>query len=287
MTAESTGVNRTEGIALRFWGVRGTLASPGPATLRYGGNTLCVELRCGPHIVVCDAGTGARPLGQKLAAASLPATTDFLLSHTHLDHIIGLPFFAPMFNPKARIRFWGGHLPPPDGIATALHRSWSAPLLPDLGQEFRAALEFHDFQPGTTLSLHPGLQVATHALHHPGGAVGFRISWSGASVCYITDTEHPPKGVDTELARFVKGTDILIHDASYTEAEYATRIGWGHATWRAATDLADAAGAKTLVLFHHEPNHDDDTMDEIAALAAARLPGTLVAKEGMRLTAPY
>ncbi len=287
MTFRLTDPTPTEGIAIRFWGVRGTVAAPGPSTIRYGGNTLCVEIRCGPHLIVCDAGTGIRLLGNELATAGLPPSADILLSHTHLDHVLGLPFFAPMFDPLARLRFWGGHLPPPGGIAAALRTTWNAPLMPDLEKVFQAHLEFHDFAPGATLSLHPGLNVATHPLCHPGGAIGFRISWSGTSICYITDTEHPASGIDLKLSDFVRDTDILIHDASYTEAEYATRGGWGHATWRAAADLADAANVKTLVLFHHEPTHDDDTMDEIAALAEARRPGTLVAKEGMRLRAPY
>lgn len=287
MTAREPGTGPRDSIAVRFWGVRGMIPMPGPSTLRYGGNTLCVELRCGPHLVICDAGTGIRLLGANLAASGTQVEADILISHTHLDHIGGLPFFAPMYDPRAQIRFWGGHLPPPSGISGALHRSWQAPLMPDLDQAFRASLAFHDFEPGTALAIHPGLQVRTHRLHHPGGSVGFRIEWAGASVCYITDTEHPAHGIDTALAQFAAGTDILIHDASYTDAEYATRAGWGHATWRAATDLADAANVKTLVLYHHEPSHDDDAMDRIARDAAAKRAGTLAAKEGMRLTAPY
>jgi phosphoribosyl 1,2-cyclic phosphodiesterase len=248
--------------------------------LRYGGNTLCVELRCGPHLLMLDGGSGAREFGGNLTA---PVDADILLSHTHLDHICGLPFFAPMFDPSARLRFWGGHLAAPDGIAHALARAWRSPLMPDIDAAFRASIAFQDFIPGDTLTLHPGLRVGTVALRHPGNAVGYRIEWRGSSVCYFTDTEHPARGVDQNLVRFAEGTDIMIYDASFTDGEYPSRVGWGHSTWRAAADLADAARVGKLVLFHHDPAHDDALMDAIAQSIAARRSGSVVAMEGMRL----
>src|SRR5258708_34260000 len=145
-------------MALVFWGVRGSLPSPGPSTVRYGGNTLCIELRCGPHLLILDAGSGLREFGSALIASGAPVNTDILLSHTHLDHICGLPFFAPMYDPKARLRFWGGHLTPPDGIAQALGRSWRAPLMPDLDAAFRAEIEYRACAPGEFLRLPPGLR---------------------------------------------------------------------------------------------------------------------------------
>lgn len=211
-----------------------------------GGNTLCVELRCGPHLLLLDAGSGAREFGRELAASGVPVDADILLSHTHLDHICGLPFFAPMFNSATRLRFWGGHLAPPDGIAAALARSWRAPLMPDLDAAFRATLSFTNFTPGDTLEPHAGLRVGTVALRHPGNSIGYRFEWGGASLCYITDTEHPPQGLDQRLLRFVTGSDVMIYDASFTEDEYLSRVGWGHSTWRAAADLADAAGVGQL-----------------------------------------
>ncbi len=278
----STG-EQSGGISLRFWGVRGSLAAPGASTVRYGGNTLCVELRCGPHLVILDAGSGARELGCALTCCGVPVDADILLSHTHLDHICGLPFFAPMFDPKARIRFWSGPLDPPDGIAAALQRSWQPPLMPDMATAFRARIEYRDFTAGENLLLRPGLRVATAALFHPGNSTGFRIAWGGASVCYITDTEHPQGGPDANLLRFVAGADVMIYDASYTEAEYQLRVGWGHSTWQAGVTLAEAASVGQLVLFHHEPAHDDATMDAIASAVADRRPGSLVAREGMRM----
>ena len=230
-----------------------------------------------------DGGSGARGFGRFLSESGDVSRVDILLSHTHLDHICGLPFFAPLFDKRVSCRFWGGHTMPEAGIRDALMRSWQAPLMPDIDRAFRAALAFTDFTPGETLLPHPGLAVRTAPLRHPGNAVGYRVEWGGASVCYITDTEHPATGPDPGLVRFAAGTDLLIYDASYTAEEYETRVGWGHSTWEAAADLADAAGVRQLVLFHHEPSHDDDAMDAIAAAIAKRRPGSTVSKEGMVL----
>ena len=282
MVGEIRGV-RNDGMTLRFWGVRGSLPAAGAATVRYGGNTICVELRCGPHLLILDAGSGLRGLGKAFAGKAKPVDADILLSHTHLDHICGLPFFAPMYDPMTTLRFWSGHLSPPAGIAAALRLSWSAPLMPDMEPEFRARRTFHDFAPGDDLTLSSGLRARTVALRHPGGAIGYRIEWAGASVCYITDTEHPPDGLDDALLRFVAGSDVMIYDATYTEAEYASCVGWGHSTWQAGVALADAGAVGRLVLFHHDPGHDDAAMDRIARAAARRRRGTLTAKDGMRM----
>jgi phosphoribosyl 1,2-cyclic phosphodiesterase len=271
------------GMTLRFWGVRGSLPAPGPATARYGGNTTCVELRCGPHLLILDAGSGLREFGGALAGSGVPVDADILLSHAHLDHICGLPFFPAMYDPRARLRFWGGHLAPPDGIAAALRLSWQQPLMPDLDVAFRAQIEFHDFVAGGEIPLHPELLVSTTVLRHPGRAIGYRIDWGGASLCYITDTEPPADGLDTNLLRFVSGTDVLIHDGTYTDAEYQSRVGWGHSSWEAAVRLADVAAVGQLILFHHDPGHDDSAMDAIAGGVAAQRPGSLVASEGMRI----
>jgi phosphoribosyl 1,2-cyclic phosphodiesterase len=269
-----------EAMRLRFWGVRGGIATPGAGTLRYGGNTSCLELRCGPHLLILDAGTGSRALGLALAAEAVPVNADVLISHTHLDHICGLPFFQPHFDPAARMRIWAGHLPRPGDLARALATSWSAPLMPDLANAFRASVTCESFAAGDSFSPHPGLMVRTAALRHPGGSTGYRIDWGGRSIAYVTDTEHSAKGIDTNIARLIDRADLVVYDASYTDAEYASHAGWGHSTWQEAIKLADAASVRKLLLFHHDPSHDDDCLDTIGRAAARRRPGTEVAREG-------
>lgn len=270
-------------MRLRFWGVRGSTPAPGPTTLRYGGNTPCVELRCGPHLVILDAGTGARPLGEALMRAAVPVEADILLGHTHLDHVGGLPFFAPMYARGARLRFWAGHLGGQGGLEAALRLSWSSPLMPDLGRAFRASLSFHDFEPGAPLALREGLRVQTAALNHPGGATGYRVEWAGRAVAYVTDTEHQPGELDPAVMRLVRGVDLLIYDSSYADAELSRHVGWGHSTWEHAVRLANAAGVGRLALFHHEPSRDDDQLDAIEAAAQAMRPASLAAREGLEL----
>ena len=268
-----------EAMRLRLWGVRGGIATPGADTLRYGGNTSCIELRCGPHLLILDAGSGLRCLGQKLAADPGPVIADLLISHTHLDHICGLPFFQPLFKSATQIRIWGGHSDRPTALPDALATSWSAPLMPNLADEFRATISYANFSAGDVLTVHPGLTVRTVALHHPGGATGYRIDWAGRSIAYVTDTEHPADGIDTGIANLIKDADLVLYDSSYTDAEYGTRKGWGHSTWQEAIKLANAASVRKLILFHHDPSHTDDFLDAIGHEAAACRPGTLVARE--------
>lgn len=277
-------MDKVGAITVRFWGTRGSLPTPGPATVRYGGNTCCVELRCGPHLVILDAGSGMREFGVALQKAGEKVQADILLSHAHLDHICGLPFFAPIYSRHTALRVWSGHLTGARGIEATLRPSWNAPFMPDLGSAMRSTLSFHDIETSAAWELHPGLEVATTRLNHPGGATGYRVSWGGASVCYLTDTEHFQGGCDPALRDFAAGADLLIYDCCYTDAEYESRVGWGHSTWRHGVELADAADAGRLVLFHHDPGHDDDTMDAIAAEAAAARPGSVAAQDGMVLT---
>jgi phosphoribosyl 1,2-cyclic phosphodiesterase len=278
------GLDKAGAITVRFWGTRGSLPTPGPGTVRYGGNTCCVELRCGEHLVILDAGSGMREFGLALQNAGEKVRADILLSHTHLDHICGLPFFGPIYSRHTALRIWSGHLTGARGIEAVLRPSWNAPFMPDLGTAMRSTLSFHDTDTGAAWELHPGLHVATCRLNHPGGATGYRVSWRGASVCYLTDTEHFPGGFDPALRDFAEGADLLIYDCCYTDAEYESRVGWGHSTWRHGVALANAADAGRLVLFHHDPAHDDAMMDVIAADAKAARPASLTAQDGMVLT---
>ena len=266
-------------IEVTFWGVRGSIACAGPETARYGGNTSCVEMRCGRHRLVFDAGTGIRPLGRRLAAAGLHEI-DIFFSHTHIDHVVGLPFFAPALIAGNRLRLWAGHLLPDLTLAEAIRRMMTPPLFPVPVEALRAEPEFHDFRAGETLAPRPGITVRTAALAHPDGATGYRVEHGGSAVAYVTDLEHDPARPDPNVVNLVRGADLMIYDSTYTDDEFPARIGWGHSTWQEALRIADAAGVGRVVLFHHDPGHDDDAMDAIAAAAAAMRPGTLVAREG-------
>lgn len=269
-------------IEVTFWGVRGSIACAGPDTARYGGNTACVEVRCGDHRLILDAGTGIRPLGRVIADEP-PAAVDILFSHTHLDHVVGLPFFAPAMMAGRSIGLWAGHLLPELTLEGALRRLMAPPLFPVPVDILAADLSFHDFRAGDLLRPRPGITVRTAPLPHPDGATGYRIEHGGRAVAYVTDLEHRPGAIDRTVVDLVRGADLLIYDSTYDDAEFAGRIGWGHSTWQEALRIADAGSVGQVALFHHDPGRDDAAVDRIAASAMAARPGTVAATEGMTL----
>jgi phosphoribosyl 1,2-cyclic phosphodiesterase len=268
-------------LSVTFWGVRGSIACPGPATVRYGGNTPCVGVRAGDRRIILDAGTGLHALGDRLMRDGKMVDVDILLTHFHLDHVSGLPFFAPFFAAGHDIRIWAGTSAA--NLSEFVHTLVSPPLFPAGPSSFKADVTYHGFVPGNTIGIGGGLKVQSAALDHPDGAVGYRLDIGDASVAYVTDTEIRHDPIDNGIVSLARGADLLIVDCTYTEAEIVTRRGWGHATWTDGIRLANAAGAKTLCLFHHDPAHDDAAMDAIGALARAARPGSIVAREGMTI----
>jgi phosphoribosyl 1,2-cyclic phosphodiesterase len=270
-------------VAVRFWGVRGSIACPDRSVARYGGNTSCVEVRCGDHLLIFDGGTGIRLLGKALIENRAPIEADVFLSHCHIDHICGLPFFAPCYQRTSRIRLWAGNLPAPDGLAGALRQMMSDPLFPTGLENFRAQVEFRNFHAGEVLVPHPDLKVRTAPLNHPGGATGYRVEYGAHVLAYITDTEHHPGVLDPHVMALAQEADVMIYDCNYTEDEWPAHIGWGHSTWQHGVRLAEGAKAKLLVIFHHDPAHSDRVLDRIATEAKGLLPSAIVAAEGMIL----
>ena len=265
-------------FSVRFWGVRGSIACSGPETSRYGGNTSCIEVLCGDRRLVFDAGTGLRPLGLSLPTADA-LEIDHFFSHTHWDHIAGMPFFCPAYRAGCKIHVRAGHLTAQGGIEAALRQAMTEPLFPVPLDVFHADIDFSDFTAGATLDLGDGIAVRTALLNHPNGATGYRVEFSGRSLCYVTDTEHIPGSPDQNVLGLIKDADLVIYDSTYTDAEFPSYVGWGHSTWQEGVRLCQAAGARRLAIFHHEPGRDDDALDRIGAEAARQFSGAFIARE--------
>ncbi|QRK07081.1 MBL fold metallo-hydrolase [Archangium violaceum] len=267
---------------VRFWGVRGSIPAPGPKTQRYGGNTPCVEIRCGDELFIFDLGTGVRVLGEELLAAGGPTRASIFLSHYHYDHLQGLPFFTPIFIPRFTFTVYGA---PRDGrsVKEVLSGQMVHPYFPVTAEEtFKAQLTYKDLGSGQQLELGPA-RIHTLDLNHPGGNLGYRVECGGRTVVYATDVEHGCEK-DEELVEFARDADVLIIDAMYTEDEYrgrkgAAKIGWGHSTWESAVETANKSKVKKLVLFHHEPKRDDDAMDRFVEEVRKHRPETIAAVE--------
>lgn len=265
--------------SVRFWGVRGSVPTPGPATATVGGNTSCVEIRAGDDRIILDGGTGLRGLGDELARAS-PVRASILFSHVHWDHIQGVPFFAPLFRSDAVVHLYGS--PESETLEDALTRQMTGPAFPVPLSSLPSRLIFHPVVPDAPLWI-GAMRIWPRPLNHPNGVFAYRIEAGDASIVYATDTEHYPDRIDDDLVDLARGADMLIYDAQYTPDRYADRVGWGHSTWLEGVRVARAAGVGRLVLFHHDPGSDDADVAAIEGEAAAALPGTIAAREGMIL----
>jgi diguanylate cyclase (GGDEF)-like protein len=283
-------------VYVRFWGTRGSIASPGEHTARFGGNTSCVEVRAPDGtVIVLDCGTGARELGAHLVRTlPAPLRLHLFIGHTHWDHIQGFPFFVPAFLPGAELNVYA-----PLGFQQSLEEAMAGQMeysyFPVKLRDLRSRIHFTELEEGFFRV--GDVLVETQYLNHTAPTIGYRMSSGGATVAYVTDHEPFWKSEDGILhhpgdqrhVAFMRGADLVIHDAQYTHEEYTDRLGWGHSTVEYATDVALAAGAKRLALFHHDPAHDDTAMDQLEVDARARVKecrGVLdvfAAREGLEL----
>jgi phosphoribosyl 1,2-cyclic phosphodiesterase len=272
---------------VQFWGVRGSVSTPGESTVKYGGNTSCVEVRAGNTRLIFDGGTGLRILGQSLLK-ELPIEAHIFFSHSHWDHIQGFPFFRPAFIPGNCFHIYGGIAPNGATMKQRLSDQMLHPNFPVPMQIMKSDMKFYDMEPGDVIAIgNEGVTVEAGSLNHPNTALGYRVSWQGHSVVYATDTEHYPDRLDENLVHLCRDADILIYDACYTDEEYhdnrTPKIGWGHSTWQEALKVVDAARVKRAVMFHHDPDHDDEFLAQIEAKVQEKYPSSILAREGMIL----
>ncbi|HLG94949.1 MAG TPA: MBL fold metallo-hydrolase [Bryobacteraceae bacterium] len=272
-------------MRLRFWGTRGSIATPGPGTNFFGGNTSCIELTTPTgECLVLDCGTGARLLGNALLArGSAPINATILLTHTHWDHIQGFPFFAPLFVPGNSFAVYGpegAHLSLRDVLAGQMEHHYFPVELDQLA----ARISYRDLLEGAHNIA--GLKITAQRMNHPSATLGYRIQADGKSICYLSDHEPfcdgvwrdgaQPGGIDAirdpgdrRHAEFMQGADIVIHEAQYTPDEYPAKRNWGHSTYTYVVELAAAAGARCLILTHHDPSHDDAFLHDVEQRAKA------------------
>ncbi len=272
-------------FTIQFWGVRGSIACPGPETVRYGGNTPCIEMRVGSERLIFDGGTGLRVLGQSLLS-QMPVEAYMFFTHSHWDHIQGVPFFIPAFVKGNCFHIYGALAPNGASLKQRLTDQMLHPNFPVPLQVMQADLQFNDLKIGEKVEIGE-ITVENALLNHPGEAVGYRVSWRGYSAAYITDTEHLADGLDKNVLWLARNADVMIYDATYTDEEYyskaTSRVGWGHSTWQEAIKVAKAANVKKLVIFHHDPLHNDDFLDHVGEQAAQQFPNTLMAREGQTI----
>jgi len=288
-------------LSVRFWGVRGSIPCPGPDTVYYGGNTSCLEIRADNRLIIVDFGTGVRALGEWLLKNDYKKygkiDADIFLTHTHWDHMMGFPMFPPVYMDKTVLRITGPVVEEDKNLRKIFENQLSYCYWPIKLQDLSAKVSFKQIKE-TTLNLGGGLTVTSKLLNHPIACLGYRFGYQGKSIATVYDHEpyrdHKKLKKDElsaeekndKIAQFVKGADIIIHDAQYSAAEYMSRLGWGHTSYDHAIDIAVKANAKKLVFFHHDPQHSDRQLDKLKKQYAGKMPVKLaIAREGLKLKA--
>lgn len=273
-------------ILVTFWGVRGSIASPGLHTVVFGGNTSCVSIETQDHILILDAGSGLRELGQHLRKRNelKGIAGSIFLSHMHWDHIQGLPFFVPARAQENQFTIYGERKYQ-RSLAQILAGQMQAPYFPvAMDTIFRAHIKFHEVEAKRSVEVYPDLFVTPFRLTHPDGALGYLLQIAGRRIAYVTDHEHNIGQLSANVLEMVLGVDLLIHDAQYSREELANgKRGWGHSAWEDVVELAIAAHVEQLLLFHHDPEATDEVLNERQFLAQEKFPHTTIAREGLKI----
>jgi phosphoribosyl 1,2-cyclic phosphodiesterase len=270
-------------MRVKFWGVRGSTPTPQAGNLRYGGNTSCVEVRHENSLYVFDCGTGFRTLGQQLEseANGQPIRAHIFVSHFHWDHIQGIPFFRPLYeNSNNQFAFHSSRRT--RTLERVMEEQMASPYFPVNTSEMKAERNFYDIEEGETQV--DNATVRALWLNHPQGCMGFRLETKDGILVYATDNEPGDEVFDKNVRKLAEGADVLIYDSQYLPEEYtARRRGWGHSHWREAVNIVMESGARELVLFHHDPDHDDEVIDKVVAEARNYYPRVRAAAEGMEI----
>ena len=271
-------------MRVKFWGVRGSTPTPQAENLRYGGNTSCVEVRVNGQMYIFDCGTGFRNLGKQLTkeSAGKPVYAHIFLSHFHWDHIQGIPFFTPLYNNRDN-RFFFHSSNRSRGLQRAIEEQMSDPYFPVDMTEMAAHRNFYDIEEDRIAF--DDCVVQSMWLNHPQGCLGFRLETNEKVIVYATDNEPGHPIFDKNVRKLAEGADVLIYDAQYLPEEYeAQKRGWGHSHWREAVNIVMESGAKELVLFHHDPDHDDAMIDKVVTKAREHYAKVRAASEGMEIS---
>jgi phosphoribosyl 1,2-cyclic phosphodiesterase len=287
-------------MRIRFWGVRGSIPCPGPDTVRYGGNTACIELRVDGRLIIIDAGSGIRPLAEHLIRTDLkngPINTEIFITHTHWDHIMGFPFFVPIYIPGTQLRVYGPVTYEDEGLDRIIGDQLTYRYFPVKHSELAAKITYFPMKEATK-DLGDGITLTTKYLNHPILCLGYKFEHKGKIFCTLYDTEpfrnvFPTNPTDPnydelaaqegELAareengkilEFIQGVDVLVYDAQYTQKEYSSsKLGWGHSSFEFAVNSCHKADVKRVFLFHHDPLRTDDQLDELEARYRSMLAG--------------
>lgn len=264
---------------VKVWGARGSIPTPGPNTVKYGGNTSCLEVRCGEQVIILDAGTGIRELGQILKN-QMPLQASIFFSHLHWDHIQGFPFFMPFYAPGNTFNLYaerktGGNL------EDLLSAQMKYPFFPVPIPKSPSTLIFNDITANQEIIL-GDIKVKSFRANHPDGCLAYRIEYKGKVIVYSTDTEHTDV-LDENLCKAAENADIFIYDCNYTEEEYQQRKGWGHSTWNEAVKISEKSGVKKLILWHHDPLHNDEFIDNLEKTVQEVFPNAQAAYEGLKI----
>jgi len=277
-------------FTVRFWGVRGSIPSPGPNTVVYGGNTACLEIRAGGRLLIVDLGSGVHPLGEWLMENDYKKNgkikADVFLTHTHWDHVMGFPMFTPIYTPGTELCITGSASIENCSLKSIIENQLSSQYWPVQPDRLAAVIKYNQIEE-TNFQLGEDIRVSSKFLNHPNRCLGYRFTYMQSSIATVYDHEPFPAAQDNEKVKeFIKGADIVIHDAQYTQEEYANKKGWGHCSYDQVLEMTSGLGIKKLVLFHHEPLRKDSELKKIESNYTGNTsPLIIMAKEGLVLEA--